>query len=206
MALLEGDRGDAQERPAGGGPGRELGGVDGRLRDVQPVSGERVQLQQPLPCPRAGRHDGCGSRGDRTLHAEPLTASATSAAGRAVPPAACARARPCAGAALGARAPRRPARRPAHRAARRLSSGIRRSDVGEGLANDAASGRGQQPGTVCSCTAQPQSELSPRHRWRSYALPPLGRLGSSMPSGTTTCTAVTTGARSSPRRCATRAE
>ena len=39
-------------------------------------------------------------------------------------------------------------------------------DEYEELANDAASARGQPPGTACSCTDQP-SEVSPRQRLRS---------------------------------------
>src|ERR1700759_2744076 len=54
-----------------------------------------------------------------------------------------------------------------------------------------ASGRGHRPGTVCSWTDQPSAE-SPRQARRSYTLPPLGRRGSSIPSGTTTCTSFTT--------------
>ena len=83
------------------------------------------------------------------------------------------------------------------------SSGIRWTTPSR-AASEGASGRGQHPGTACSCTDQP-SEVSSRQIRRSYLLPPLGRAGSSMPAGTTTCTVVTAAARSSPRRCATRA-
>ena len=47
VALVEGHRRDAEQRPAGRGPGRELGGVDAGLGDVHPVGGQRVELQQP---------------------------------------------------------------------------------------------------------------------------------------------------------------
>ena len=49
VALAEGHRGDAQQRPAGRGPGRELGGVDAGRGDMYPVGGQRVQLEQPPP-------------------------------------------------------------------------------------------------------------------------------------------------------------
>src|SRR6478752_3120885 len=81
-------------------------------------------------------------------------------------------------------------------------SGIR-STTPARAAYDGRPGRGQEPGTAWTCTDQPASASS-RHTRRSYALPPLGRAGSSMPSGTTTCTVVIALARRSPRRRATR--
>ena len=67
MALVGGHRRDAEQRPAGRGPGREVGGVDAGLGDVHPVGRQRVQLEQPAPGPRAGRDDGGGGREDRAL-------------------------------------------------------------------------------------------------------------------------------------------
>ena len=67
MALVVCHRGDAQQRAAGVGPGRELGGVDGGLGDVHAVGGQRVQLEQPTPGPVAGRDDRGGSREHRAL-------------------------------------------------------------------------------------------------------------------------------------------
>ena len=67
MPLVRGHGRDAQQRPAGRAPGREIGGVDGGLGDMHPVGRQRVELQQPAPCPGAGRDDGSGAREDRAL-------------------------------------------------------------------------------------------------------------------------------------------
>ena len=83
------------------------------------------------------------------------------------------------------------------------ASGIRRT-ARTSAACPAGPGRGQSPGTACSRTDQPTA-ASPRQTRRSYVLPPLGRAGSSIASGTMTWTSVTAAARSSPARCGTRA-
>ncbi len=162
VALVEGHRRNAEQRPAGRGPGGELGGVDAGLGDVHPVGGQRVQLQQPAPAPRAGRDDGGGGREDRAFPHPGVVASRRLPGGD---PAACARARPsasrraCGTSTSGAVEATSPS------SSTTASSGIR-STTPPRAANAAASGRGQQPGTACSCTDQP-IEASPRQIRRS---------------------------------------
>ena len=195
VPLVGRHRRDAQQRVAGRGPRREAGGVDAGLGHVHPVGRQRVQLPQPPPGPCAGRDDGGGRREDLAL-ARPDRRPSRPGGGRA----ACARARPAAAGAPAARAPRGRGTRSARRAAPRRRPGSARRRARGGVPR----GRRQAPGTACSCTVQP-SAASPRQTRRSYVLPPLGRAGSSMPSGTMTWTSVTAAARSSPTRRGTRA-
>ena len=67
MALGVGDRRDAEQRPAVGRPGSELGGIDAGRGDMHPVSGQPIELPQPPPGPRAGGDDAGRGREDRAL-------------------------------------------------------------------------------------------------------------------------------------------
>ena len=129
VALLEGDRGDAQQRPAGRGPGRELGGVDARLRDVQPVGG--TARTAPAAAAVSTRWS---SRRQRRTRGPPARACAPARRRRLQgrDPAACARARPCADAAPAGTSTSGAVEATSPSSSTRASSGIRSHDVGEG--------------------------------------------------------------------------
>ena len=122
MALVEGHRRDAEQRPAGRRPGCEVGGVD-------------AGLARRAPGRRAARYS---SSSRRRVHALVVTtaAAAERTARSRVPGvavlvpgggrAACARARPGATGAPVAPAPRGPSKRSARRAARRRRRGSAR--------------------------------------------------------------------------------
>ena len=60
-------RADAQEAVSGGRAGRFLAPVRPGSGDVHPLRGQPTTLEQPVPCPRAGRDDGAGLREDGAL-------------------------------------------------------------------------------------------------------------------------------------------
>ena len=147
--------------PPSAGPRRKLRCVDGRLGDVHPLGGQRVELQQPAPGPRARRDDGGGNRKDRAFPRPDVVGAVV---GGRWPSGMCTSTtrrsrRACGTSTSGAVEATSPS------SSTTASSGICPRTPAR-AASDAASGRGQQPGTACSCTDQP-SDASPRQTRRS---------------------------------------
>ena len=194
---LAGDhRSHREQCPGRRSPRREAGGVGTGLGDVDAIARQRVELHEHSAGPRARRDD----------RRAPPTAQPPRVLGRRHPrpaPTACARARPAAGGPPAGPARRAPSTRRGRRAGRlrRRGSPPRGRRVRRARLRPAAA-------TIRSLRVRAPSSrrrTRPLHTRRSNVLPPLGVAGSSIPSGTTMCTALIAHARSSPRRCATRA-
>ena len=158
MALAGDHRGDAEQSPGARGPGREAGSIDSGLGDVHAVAGQLVQLPQRSPGPPAGRDDGGGSREHRALPSPGVVIAGSWPSGM------CTRVTSRNLFAWGTNTSGAvEATRPS--SSTTASSGIPWMTPAR-AAYDAASGRGQEPGTACSRTDQPVS-ASPRQTRRS---------------------------------------
>ena len=184
-------------RPPVALPGTTSAGSTPGWHDAHPVRRQAVRPQQPAAGPPARRDHRCRCVEDRALPASRCSSSVPHAEGEVhedhQPQSAPPRARRTSGAAEATRpssSTTAPSGMPASVAAR--------------ADRDALSARGHSPAAPCSRTVHPEVDRPSQTR-RSYVFPPLGRVGSSTASGTTTCTVLMAPARRTPTRRATRA-